>query len=333
MKIDFVIPWVDGNDPKWKNEKDKYSPIKADESNSANRYRDWGLLPYWFRAVEKYTPWVNKIYFVTWGHIPAFLTTEHDKLKIVNHKDYIPEQYLPTFSSHVIEANLHRIPDLSEHFVYFNDDTFILCPMPETSFFRDGLPCTCGVERPIELVGNIGIWQHAAVNDLGVINAHFRKKEQVSKFGKKYANSAYRWQDNIRTKVIERLFPDYFTGFMNLHAPAAYLRSTFDEVWASVPELLERTSSHRFRCADDVNQWVMLWWQIASGKFSPFMTDNVVSGVDDNTVDGLCDIITNASHDMICLNDPDVDIDFEALSAKVKNAFEMILPEKSEFEK
>lgn len=44
MKIDFVISWVDGNDPKWKNEKDKYSPIKADESNSANRYRDWGLL-------------------------------------------------------------------------------------------------------------------------------------------------------------------------------------------------------------------------------------------------------------------------------------------------
>ena len=63
------------------------------------------------------------------------------------------------------------------------------------------------------------------------------------------------------------------------------------------------------------------------------MTDNVVSGVDDGTVDGLCDIITNASHDMICLNDPEGDIDFEALSAKVKNAFETILPEKSEFEK
>ena len=333
MKIDFVIPWVDGNDPKWKTEKDKYSPTKADESNSANRYRDWGLLPYWFRAAEKFTPWVNKIYFVTWGHIPAFLNTEHEKLKIVNHKDYIPEKYLPTFSSHVIEANLHRIPGLSEHFVYFNDDTFILRPMPETSFFRGGLPCTCGVERPIELVGNIGIWQHAAVNDLGVINAHFSKKEQVAKFGRKYANSAYRWQDNIRTKAIERLFPDNFTGFMNLHAPAAYLRSTFSEVWAAEPELLERTSSHRFRCADDVNQWVMLWWQIASGNFSPFMTDNVVSGVDDGTVDGLCDIITNASHDMICLNDPEGDIDFEALAAKVKNAFEMILSEKSSFEK
>lgn len=116
------------------NEKDKYSPIKADESNSVNRYRDWGLLPYWFRAAEKFTPWVNKIYFVTWGHIPSFLNTDNEKLRIINHKDYIPEEYLPTFSSHVIEANLHRIPSLSEHFVYFNDDTFILRPMPETSF-------------------------------------------------------------------------------------------------------------------------------------------------------------------------------------------------------
>lgn len=333
MKIDFVIPWVDGSDPEWKKEKDSYSPVKSDDSNSANRFRDWGLLPYWFRAIEKFTPWVNSVCFVTWGHVPAFLNTEHEKLRIINHKDYIPSRYLPTFSSHTIEVNLHRIPGLSEHFVYFNDDMFILRPMPETSFFRDGLPCTVGIERPIELVGNIGIWQHAAVNDLGVINANFNKKAQVAKYGGKYANSAYRWQDNIRTKAIERLFPDYFAGFLNLHAPAAYLRSTFDEVWSAEPELLERTSSHRFRSADDVNQWVMLWWQIASGNFSPFMTDNIVSGVDGSTVDELCGIITSGSHDMICLNDPDGDIDFEALSQRVKGAFETILPHKCSFEK
>lgn len=333
MKIDFVIPWVDGSDPEWKKEKDSYSPVKSDDSNSTNRFRDWGLLPYWFRAIEKFTPWVNSVCFVTWGHVPAFLNTEHEKLRIINHKDYIPSRYLPTFSSHTIEVNLHRIPGLSEHFVYFNDDMFILRPMPETSFFRDGLPCTVGIERPIELVGNIGIWQHAAVNDLGVINANFNKKAQVAKYGGKYANSAYRWQDNIRTKAIERLFPDYFAGFLNLHAPAAYLRSTFDEVWSAETELLERTSSHRFRSADDVNQWVMLWWQIASGNFSPFMTDNIVSGVDGSTVDELCGIITSGSHDMICLNDPEGDIDFEALSQRVKGAFETILPHKCSFEK
>lgn len=333
MKTDFVIAWVDGNDLEWRKEKEKYSPSKIDESNSDNRYRDWGLLPYWFRGVEKFTPWVNKIFFVTWGHVPEFLNIDNEKLEIVSHKSFIPKKYLPTFSSHAIELNLHRIPELSEHFVYFNDDTFIIRPMPETSFFRSDLPCTCGSERPIELAGDIGIWQHAAVNDLGIINKNFCKSTQVEKYQKKYASSEYRWQDNIRTKVIERLYPDYFTGFKNLHAPAAYLKSTFESVWNAETDLLDKTSSNRFRTAEDVNQWVMLWWQIASGNFSPFSVDNVVSGVVDDTVDELCEIISSQNHDMICLNDPDGDIDFNALSDRIKSAFNIILPDKSSFEK
>lgn len=333
MKTDFVIAWVDGNDLEWRKEKEKYSPSKIDESNSDNRYRDWGLLPYWFRGVEKFTPWVNKIFFVTWGHVPEFLNIDNEKLEIVSHKSFIPKKYLPTFSSHAIEVNLHRIPKLSEHFVYFNDDMFIIRPMPETSFFRSDLPCTCGSERPIELAGDIGIWQHAAVNDLGIINKNFCKSTQVEKYQKKYASSEYRWQDNIRTKVIERLYPDYFTGFKNLHAPAAYLKSTFESVWNAETDLLDKTSSNRFRTAEDVNQWVMLWWQIASGNFSPFSVDNVVSGITDDTVEDLSKIISSQNHDMICLNDPDGDIDFNALSDRIKSAFDAILPDKSSFEK
>ena len=78
MNIDFVILWVDGNDPAWLSEKQKYQGSVENESNSVNRYRDWGLLPYWFRAVEQFSPWVHKIFFVTWGHIPSFLN-QHAK--------------------------------------------------------------------------------------------------------------------------------------------------------------------------------------------------------------------------------------------------------------
>ena len=70
MDIDVVILWVNGSDPAWMEEKSKYMPPAAADSNSANRYRDWGILPYWFRAIEKFTPWVRKIHFVTWGHVP-----------------------------------------------------------------------------------------------------------------------------------------------------------------------------------------------------------------------------------------------------------------------
>ena len=113
-KIDFVVLWVDGSDPKWLKEKNKYSDSKIDIDDTIARYRDMKTFKYWFRAVEKYTPWVNKIHFITWGHVPDWLDTTNPKLNIVNHKDYIPKEYLPTFNSNVIELNLHRIEDLSE---------------------------------------------------------------------------------------------------------------------------------------------------------------------------------------------------------------------------
>ena len=71
-KIDFVIAWVDGNDEKWQEEKAKYSPQQGTDSN-VNRYRDWDNLRYWFRGVEKYAPWVNKIFFVHGGMYPSGL--------------------------------------------------------------------------------------------------------------------------------------------------------------------------------------------------------------------------------------------------------------------
>ena len=333
MGIDFVILWVDGNDPKWQREKTEYDSNINDDSNTASRYRDWGLLPYWFRGVEKFTPWVNKIHFVTWGHLPEFLNLNNPKLNIVKHTDFIPTEYLPTFSSHAIELNIHRIPGLSEKFVYFNDDMFIIRAMDEKAFFNENLPCTYGGEVPMAFRGDTGIWQHAAVNNMGVINIHFNKKEQVNSFSKKYMSKNYRWQDNVRTFVAEKVFPDHFLGFKNLHAPGAYLKKTFEDVWEAEKDLLNKTSLHKFRSADDVNQWVMLWWQVASGSFSPYNTDNLVCSVNKSTLDFVCNAIKNQSNDMICVNDNADESTFEYLSEELKSAFQTILPEKSSFEK
>ena len=108
-----------------------------------------GTLKYWFRGVENYAPWVKQIHFVTCGHLPEWLNINHPKIHIVNHKDYIPEQYLPTFSSHVIELNMHRIPGLSEHFVNFNDDVFLTQPVKPEDFFQDGKPLICSLGNPL----------------------------------------------------------------------------------------------------------------------------------------------------------------------------------------
>lgn len=333
MDIDFVILWVDGNDPAWQAEKKKYQGEKMNENNSVNRYRDWGLLPYWFRAAEQFAPWVRTIHFVTWGHVPKFLKLDAPKLNIVRHDDFIPTEYLPTFSSHVIEMNIHRIPGLADHFVYFNDDMFMLRAFQPDKFFQDGLPCTYGGEVPMELVGNIGTWQHAMVNDLGIVNAHFPKREAVKKYGRKYVHKYYRWKDNLRTIMLERLYPDYFTGFKNIHAPAAYLKSVFQEVWNAEPDKLEDTCRDRFRSSDNVNQWTALWWQIASGQFSPANIDNLVESVTEKSVEKLCQVIETQSHDFICLNDPDEAIDFQHLAHRLRSSFEQILTEKSSFER
>lgn len=332
MQIDFVIPWVDGSDPEWQAEKAKYQKTK-DDNNAINRYRDWGLMKYWFRSIEQFTPWVRKIHFITWGHVPEFLNCEHPKLHIVRHEEYMPIEALPTFSSHALEINLHRIKGLAEHFVYFNDDTFIIRPMKESDFFQNNLPCTFGAESPLELIGEIGAWQHAAVNDLGIVNKHFSKKEQIVKFKKKYVNRRYSLRTNFRTLAVEQLFENAFIGFRNLHAPTAYCKNTFKEVWAAEPEVMKRTTNNRFRTSDDVNQWVMLWWQVASGKFAPAVIDNKTFLANEKFVNEICQSLIDQRMNMICINDPDEDFDFKGISSKIQKTFEMILPNKSSFEK
>ena len=96
---------------------------------------------------------------------------------------------------------------------------------------------------------------------------------------------------------------------------------------------MQSTCRDRFRTSDNLNQWIVLWWQVASGQFSPSVIDNLVMKIDDSTIDQLCTAIEQQQHDYICLNDPEEEIDFERLSGRLQAAFEMILPEKSSFER
>lgn len=91
-----------------------------------HRYRDYGTFNYWFRMVEMHAPWVNNIYLITNGQRPKWLNVNHPKLKWVRHEEFIPKEYLPTFNASAIEMNIHRIDGLSENFVLFNDDMYLI---------------------------------------------------------------------------------------------------------------------------------------------------------------------------------------------------------------
>lgn len=328
--IDFVMIWVDGNDPAWRKEKNEYRGVLTqEEDDSEHRYRDWDNLQYWFRGVEKYCPWVRTIHFVTWGHLPKWLNTGHPKLNIVNHRDYIPEAYLPTFSSHTIELNLHRIGALSEHFVYFNDDTFVIRPMREEDFFKKGKPCDSAIMN-VHCYNMEDMVIMAPFRDIGVINHEFKMREVIKRNPWGWFNWKY-GINNLRNIIL--LSCPRFPGMLQLHLPTSFCKSTFFEVWDKYHDILNETCLHRFREMTDVNQWVFKEWQIASGNFSPRST-KVGRNIAAYHIDAACKCIREQQAKMMCLNDTEMSQEaFLDCVRKVNAAFDSILPEKSSFER
>lgn len=326
-KIDFVIPWVDGSDLDWINERKKYQ-VERIEDASVTRYRDWDNLQYWFRGVEKFAPWVHKIHFITWGHIPKWLNKDHPKLNIVTHPEFIPKKYLPVFSANPIELNIHRIKGLKEHFVYFNDDTFIIRPINKKDFFDNGMPNSMCVLCPY--ICQQDVFSKLIANDIGIINSSFNFKEIRKRDWKKWLSIR-----NGQRMLMSLLMLPYpaFTGFLNTHLPNAYLKSSFEEVWKSHPQILDKTCLHRFRNPLDVNQHLIKYWQIARGNYNPINEEKLgyycLIGRDD---DKIANIIKSGKYKMICINDTDQKIDFLQEKEYLKELLESILPNKSEYE-
>ncbi len=332
--IDFVIIWVDGSDPDWIAEKNRWlvqagrNPVPIDVGD--NRYRDWDNLRYWFRAVEAYAPWVNKVHFVTCGQKPAWLNPDAPKLNLVSHRDFIPEEYLPTFSSHPIELNLHRIPGLSEQFVYFNDDFFLTAPVKPSDFFVNGLPCDSIAEEPIQFPV-AELYNNILVNDIVFLNRHFdRMAVRKAHPGKWFSLRAP--HDSFKNLVMTLVRKPYFFGFDTHHLPQAYLKSTLQTLWELDPEQFRDTCSHRFRDARDVSQCTAKFYQTLSGSFHPYDKHRfgiVLQGERD--ADRICQVIRRRQFKSMCINDCGI-VDFAGSMAKINRAFQDALPEKSSYE-
>lgn len=326
-KIDFVIIWVDGNDIEWQKEKNKYSPNSSDDFRTI-RYRDWDNLKYIFRGIEKYAPWVNRVHFVTCGHLPKWLNTKNPKLNIVKHSDYIPKEYLPTFSANPIETNLHRIEGLEEKFVFFNDDTFITKKVKPTDFFKNGLPCDSAIENPIVPSGN-DIIDYILLNDMEILNRYFDKKNVMRKNFSKWFNLKY---GPYLAKTCSLLQWKKFTGLRYSHLPSSILKSTMEKLWDCEYETLNNTGKHKFRNKFDVNQYLFTNWQMLSGKFFPRKCSigKFYLITDDNRK--IKNAIESQRYKLICLNDGESISDFEKAKCDINKSFDKILGDKSSFE-
>ncbi|MGX8712801.1 MAG: Stealth CR1 domain-containing protein [bacterium] len=327
--IDIVIPWVDGSDPEWQREFKKYSfQAMGRDDNSEIRYRDWDNLQYLFRGIEKFTPWVRKVHFITTGQKPKWLNLDAPKLHFVKHEDFIPKEWLPTFSVRPIELNLHRIEELSEQFIYFNDDYFLLKPVKKERFFRGGLPCDMAM---LDTLNTGSSRSHVILNNVIFANRHFNKNKVIKSNTMKWLNPIYGTQ-MLRTLALMSF--SSFPGFRNHHMPQAYLKSTFQKVWAEEKELLEEVSSHRFRDITDVNQYVFRYWQLLSGQFVPIniVNDSYRFRTSEDEIDKLVAAIKGQKRKVLVTYDSENISDFEALKNRINQAFEEILPDKSSFE-
>ena len=223
--IDAVILWVDGND---KMHRDKMLPFIKDKSkiNSKKfrtRFDQVNEIKFTVDSILKFAPYIKKIHIVTDNQTPGFLVNSKiykNKVSIVDHKIIFKgfEKYLPTFNCRSIETCIYRIPNLSEHFIYFNDDFFLINPTTPEDFYSDGNPILRGKWKEFDE------------------NIFYKRLKKIKK-GHKTA------QQNA-AKIIG------FSKYYNFkHTPHPMRKSTFKKFFDRNPAIFEENIKYRFRNA------------------------------------------------------------------------------------
>ncbi|MGA4841578.1 stealth conserved region 3 domain-containing protein [Streptomyces sp. G45] len=224
--IDAVYTWVDDSDPDWRAARAAALGGPADASSAdtgAVRFRNRDELRYSLRSLAMYAPWVRHVHLVTAGQVPDWLDRDHPGLTVVDHRDLFaePDACLPTFNSHAIETQLHRIEGLSEHFLYFNDDMFLGRPTtPDTFFLGNGLPRI--------------FWSSVSVPDLPVSEA----------------DEGYLAAAKNNRELLRRDFGRTATHCF-LHVPYALRRGILAELHERYGDELRATARSRFRGTAD----------------------------------------------------------------------------------
>ncbi|MFF0474365.1 stealth conserved region 3 domain-containing protein [Streptomyces sp. NPDC004284] len=226
--IDVVYTWVDDTDPAWRERRDSVRRglgMPVDDADSGDvRFRNRDELRYSLRSLQMFAPWVRNIYLVTDDQQPDWLDTDQPGIKVVSHRDIFPDQsWLPTFNSHAIESQLHRIDGLAEHFLYFNDDVFIGRPLSPGSFFLSN-----GVAKL------------------------FRSPTAVPPSDPSPDDEGYFAAAKNNRALLEQAFGRVAThGF--LHAPHPLRRSVLAEIAERFPEEISTTARNPFRANTDLS--------------------------------------------------------------------------------
>ena len=287
--MDAVITYVNSEDKTWREEYKKHVKSIIEEA----RYRDCGTLQYVIKGIRQFMPFIEHIYLVV--STPSQITgIDVSEVNVVYHKDIIPEKYLPTFNSCTIEMFLHKIPGLSEEFIYFNDDTFVIKPMKKTDFFIDGKP---------------------------VLNPHLQKCSQFdinSIFVQQCKNST----ELIRSKFVKKYPVNVFIRQEHIMRPM--LKSTYEVVWETCEKEIINSLT-RIRTKRNYNAYLFNNYDVMTGyyvqKELPYKyiktSDSINSIISDIASDKFSVVCVNDSG-AVCKNDKDA----------INGAFENVITKK-----
>ena len=231
------------------------------------RYRSWGTEHLLVRCVRKNMPFVRTIFILLARESQKKPWMDMDGVRVVYHKEFIPERFLPTFNSATIEMFLHRIPGLSECFVYGNDDMFPLSPLKEEDFFRDGLPCQHYNEKPFPAKPNI--FHHACQSGLNFV---------AGEFGKNYVS----------------------TWLHGGHSMSPILKSTCEHLWGRGARTIEGSISPT-RQSWNFYQYIYTNYQHLSGRYADHTPEYTYVSTKNSVAEVRKAIVQ--SRGIVCIND------------------------------
>lgn len=291
--MDAIITYVNGLDPVWQEQYARFVGGKA----LTKRYRDWGTLKYLLRGIEKHIPAIRNVFLVVSSKSQVPDWVDSSVLHIVEHKDIIPEQFLPTFNSTTIEMFLHRIPDLGEEFLYFNDDMFPVMDCTESDFFIDGKSA-------------IGFKHHLFAN------CGYKRRVRNS--------------DRQARRVLGVKSSPLF--IRPQHTCSPMVRSESEKIFAASEEIINKVAS-RLRTDDNFNQYLFLDYLYFQGRTIGGCISNKHLSPAVFKPGQIRSYIDNPSRKMICINDVQMgEEEFERYRTEITDAFENHFPEKSRFE-
>lgn len=339
MKIDFILPWVNGNDPKWLNERNLYIKKENKKENSDFRFRDFGTLKYVLRSIEYNCPWYNKIYLITEGHYPEWLNLSNPKIELISHKEfYFNTEDLPVFSSSSIEMNLANIRSLSDNFVYLNDDMIIINPLEKDRFFKDNLPvdflCHGWIPRNklfFLLKGNDS-WVKSISNNIKLAK---KLVTSLPNNNDSLYNKSYSLKNKFANFLAKNIYHNYF-WFEHWHHPQAYKKDTLSFVYKTFEKQLLNCSKNKFRTNSDLTQYIYRYTHLLKNEFFPYKHNDGliknISSLDD--LETIVSEINSGEYNFLCLNDsPKIgDNDFPIIKNAMNTLLDNILPNKSSFE-